>query len=308
MDERALAKEVMSGDKRAVAQAISLVENDGKAAERMIRALSRKRRSSFILGVTGPPGAGKSTLLDGLIESLRAKDLRVGVIAVDPTSPISGGAFLGDRVRMLKHSTDDGVFIRSMASRGWAGGLNGAIPYVIQLLEASGHDIILVETVGVGQADIEVMKIAHSVVVVLAPGFGDDVQASKAGLMEIGDIYVVNKADLEGADDAVLSLLSMVKDMKGRRPYVLKTSALKGEGMERLVEVIEGARSRFHTEDGEAIRRKGMKGMIAELAKNRFLEGLERATESDYADRLAQDVLKGKLQMREAAKRLEERA
>ena len=308
MDEKGLAREVMDGNRRAVAQAISLVENDGKKAGLVLGALSKSTRRAFLLGVTGPPGAGKSTLVDRLIESFRAKGLRVGVIAVDPTSPITGGALLGDRVRMLKHSTDEGVFIRSMASRGWAGGLNGAIPYVIQILQASGHDIILIETVGVGQADIDVMKVAHSVLVVLTPGFGDDIQASKAGLMEIGDVYVVNKGDLEGADDAVVSILSMVRDMKAKRPYVLKTSALKGEGVERLVEVVEEMRTKLQTEEGEPIRLRGVKGMITELAKNQLLEGLKKAADSDYTDKLAREVLEGKLQMKEAARRLEERA
>ncbi|MDV3277040.1 MAG: methylmalonyl Co-A mutase-associated GTPase MeaB [Nitrososphaerales archaeon] len=308
MDETALARDVMAGDRRAIARAITLVENDGKRADLVLTALSRSKRGSFLLGVTGPPGAGKSTLVDRLIEAFRARELRVGVIAVDPTSPITGGALLGDRVRMLKHSTDEGVFIRSMASRGWAGGLNRAIPYVIQILEASGCDIILIETVGVGQADIEVMKIAHSVLVVLTPGFGDDIQASKAGLMEIGDIYVVNKSDLEGAELMVVNLLSMVRDIKGKRPYVLKTSALKGEGIDRLTETIEEMRSKLHTREGEAIRKRGMKGMIIELAKNELLEELQRVVDSDYAEKLAEQVLEGKMEMKEAARRLEERA
>jgi len=308
MDGRALARDVTAGDRRAIAQAITIVENDGKRADLLLGALSKAKRTSFVLGVTGPPGAGKSTLVDRLIESFRAKGLRVGVIAVDPTSPITGGALLGDRVRMLKHSTDSGVFIRSMASRGWAGGLNRAIPYVIRILEASGHDIILIETVGVGQADIEVMRIAHSVLVVLTPGFGDDIQASKAGLMEIGDIYVVNKSDLEGAETMVISLLSMVRDMKGKRPYVLKTSATTGEGMDGLTETIENIRSKLGTKDGETMRGKGMKGMITEMAKNELLERLQKVVESGYAEELADKVLKGRMEMKEAAKRLEEKA
>jgi LAO/AO transport system kinase len=308
MDEKELAREVAEGDRRAVARAITLVENDGKRADIVLKALSKNQKRSFLLGVTGPPGAGKSTLVDRLIESFRAKGLRVGVIAIDPSSPITGGALLGDRVRMLKHSTDQGVFIRSMASRGWAGGLNGAIPFVIQILEAAGNDIIIIETVGVGQADIDVMKIAHSVMVVLTPGFGDDIQASKAGLMEIGNVYVVNKGDLEGADEAVVSLLSMVRDMKERRPYVLKASALKGEGIDRVVDVIEEMRARLRTGEGGPIRLRGVKGMITELAKNQLLEDLKRVADSDYAETLAKEVLDGKLQMREAARRLEERA
>ena len=308
MDDAALARDVLSGDRRAIAQAITLVENNRNEADKILRAFARKAPDSFVLGITGPPGAGKSTLVDKLIGALRSKGLKVGVIAVDPTSPISGGALLGDRVRMLRHSTDSGVFIRSMASRGRAGGLNAAIPYVIQVLEASHHDVILVETVGVGQEDIDVMKVAHSVVVVLGPGFGDDVQASKAGLLEIGDVYVVNKGDLEGADDVVVSLLSMVRDMKGKRPYVLKTSALNGEGVDRLVEVIEEIRAKFRTEEGEPARLRRMKGMIEELAKDQMMEGLKRAAESDYSERLAREVLEGKLQMREAARRLGEKA
>lgn len=308
MDGKELARQVAAGNRRAVAQAITLVENDSRAAGIVLKALTKEPRRSFLLGITGPPGAGKSTLVDRLIESFRAKGLRVGVIAIDPTSPITGGALLGDRVRMLKHSTDQNVFIRSMASRGWEGGLNSAIPYVIQILDASGHDVIIVETVGVGQADIDVMRVVHSVLVVLTPEFGDDIQASKAGLMEIGDIYVVNKGDLEGSDGAVVSLLSMVRDMKGRRPAVLKTSALKGEGVDQLMAVIEDARAKLGTEEGTSVRLAGLKGMITELAKNRLLERLVRAAKSDYADGLAEGVLKGKLQMEVAAKRLEEKA
>ena len=192
---------------------------------------------------------GKSSLVDRLTESYRRLGLKVGIVAIDPTSPLTGGALLGDRIRMVDHTHGQGGFIRSMASSGWAGGLSGAVADVIQLLDAAGMDVIMVETVGIGQSDTDVVRVAHAVMVVLMPGIGDDVQASKAGLMEIGDVYVVNKADLPGADDMVVDLLAMARDFKGRSPAVLKVSATKKEGIEVVVGVLERIRSRFLSSD-----------------------------------------------------------
>jgi len=175
-----LSNQVLKGDRRALAKAITVIENDQKSAAKMLATLKPPGRA-FVLGVTGPPGTGKSTLVDRLIELHRRKGLKVGVIAVDPTSPITGGALLGDRIRMADHAVDEGVYIRSMASRGWSGGLSRATSQVVQVMDAAGYDLILIETVGIGQSDIDVVSISHAVLVVLMPGMGDDVQMSKAG-------------------------------------------------------------------------------------------------------------------------------
>jgi LAO/AO transport system kinase len=274
MGERTLAGRVLKGDRRAVARAISLVEN-GEAPPQLLDEVGKNLGGTFILGLTGPPGTGKSTLVDRLIAEYRRRKMKVGVIAVDPTSPITGGALLGDRVRMVQHTLDSGVFIRSMASRGWSGGLSGAVSEAIQILDAAGMKLVIIETVGIGQSDIEIMKIAHAVIVVTMPGLGDDVQVSKAGLMEIGDIYAVNKSDLPGADAMVINLLSVVRDMKGKSPPVIKVSALKGEGVDRLYDAAEAIRARFLSPEGEVMRLRSTRGMIVELAKRKLLSDLE---------------------------------
>jgi LAO/AO transport system kinase len=299
-----LAKRVESGDRRSIARAITLVENDSHGASELLRRLSGKTGHAFVIGITGPPGTGKSTLVDRLIEQYRTKGLRLSVIAVDPTSPLTGGALLGDRVRMLRHSTDEGVFIRSMATRGWLGGLNRAIAFVVQILDAAGSDLILIETVGIGQADIEIMRIAHVVLVVLMPGMGDEVQASKAGLMEIGDIYLVNKSDLPGADLTMLSLLSVAREMKQKKPTILKISASKDEGIAKLTTAIEGLRAKFHSELGRQMKLESTKGMMVEIAKNEILSGFSERTRSDDVSKLAELVVDGKLDINRAAKKL----
>jgi LAO/AO transport system kinase len=303
LDTKELAARLAKGDRRAVARAITLVENDGAGASGLLRAIGPRLGHAFVIGVTGPPGAGKSSLVDRLTESYRKKGLKVGIVAIDPTSPITGGALLGDRIRMVDHTMDEGVFIRSMASRGWAGGLSGAVADVIQLLDAAGMDVIMVETVGIGQSDTDVVRVAHAVMVVLMPGLGDDVQASKAGLMEIGDVYVVNKADLPGADDMVVDLLAMARDFKGRNPSVLKVSATKREGIETVVGVLERTRTKFlssPSDAGDAIRLRSIRGMITELARRRVIVDLERRADSKV-ERLAEEVAKHELTIDEAA-------
>jgi LAO/AO transport system kinase len=240
--------------------------------------------------------------VDRLIGLYREKGLKVGVIAVDPSSPITGGALLGDRIRMLRHANDVGVFIRSMASRGWSGGLSRATSMVIQLMDAAGFDLVLLETVGIGQSDIEVVGIAHAVLVVLMPGMGDDIQVSKAGLMEVGDVYVVNKSDLEGADLMVVSLLSMVRDLKSRSPPVLKVSALNGDGLPALVQSVEVLRGRFGEGD-QSLMLKSIRGMIVEMAKGDLLEKFAKHSEP-RVDKLARQVLVGRLTLNEAAAKL----
>ena len=306
MDTKELAARLAKGDRRAVARAITLVENDGAGSLGLLRAIGPRLGRAFVVGVTGPPGTGKSSLVDRLTESYRKKRLKVGIVAIDPTSPITGGALLGDRIRMVDHTMDEGVYIRSMASRGWAGGLSGAVADVIQLLDAAGMDIIIVETVGIGQSDTDVVRVAHAVLVVLMPGLGDDVQASKAGLMEIGDVYVVNKADLPGADDMVVDLLAMARDFKGRNPSVLKVSAQKREGIETVVGVIEQIRRKFlssPSEGGDEIRLKSIKGMITELARRRVLLDFEEKADS-RVEGLAEQVAARKVTIDEAANEL----
>jgi len=303
MRRDSLAERVLRGDRMAVARALTQVENREKGAEKLLQQIRGRVGRSFVLGVTGPPGTGKSTLVDRLIEEYRKTGVKVGVIAVDPTSPITGGALLGDRVRMTRHTMDRGVFIRSMASRGWVGGLSGAVAEAIQVLDAGGMGVVIVETVGIGQADVEIMKIAHAVMVVTIPGLGDEVQVSKAGLMEIGDIYVVNKADLPGADSMVINLLGMVRDIKGRSPTVLKVSALRGDGVTTLFEAIEVIRKKALSPQGKQVRLKRVRETIIELAKRRLLDEFDESVERS-ALRLAKRVEDGKLSLGEAARML----
>jgi LAO/AO transport system kinase len=303
LDTKELAARLTKGDRTAIAKAITLVENDGVGGADLLKAIGSKLGKAFVLGVTGPPGTGKSSLVDRLTESYRKKGLKVGIVAIDPTSPLTGGALLGDRIRMVDHTLDQGVYIRSMASRGWAGGLSGAVADVIQLLDAAGMDVVIVETVGIGQSDTDVVRVAHAVMVVLMPGLGDDVQTSKAGLMEIGDLYVVNKADLPGADDMVVDLLAMARDFKGRNPSVLKVSTTKREGIEAVVGVLERIRSGFLASDSEKgmeIRLRSIRGMITELAKRKVILELEIRTDSK-AEALAEEVMRRKLTVDEAA-------
>ncbi|HZW84632.1 MAG TPA: methylmalonyl Co-A mutase-associated GTPase MeaB, partial [Nitrososphaerales archaeon] len=237
-----LASAIKRGDRRALAKGITIVEN-GSPKGASLLDLVKPPMKCFIVGVTGPPGTGKSTLVDRLTTLYRQKGLKVGVVAVDPSSPVTGGALLGDRIRMAAHASDGGVYIRSMASRGWSGGLSKAASQAVRLMDAAGFDVVFVETVGIGQGDIEVAGLSHAVLVLLMPGLGDEVQVSKAGLMEVGDVYVVNKSDMEGADPMVVSLLSLTKGMKSRSPSVVKVSALTGEGLDRLMVAIESIRS-----------------------------------------------------------------
>jgi GTPase len=296
-----LAKAIKKGDRRALSKGITLVENSGNGAAGLLRMI-RPQSKAFVLGITGPPGTGKSSLVDRLIGVYRSKGLKVGVVAVDPTSPITGGALLGDRVRMLAHSQDSGVFIRSMASRGWSGGLSRATSQVVRLLEAAGFDIILLETVGIGQSDIEVVGVSHAVIVVLMPGLGDDVQVSKAGLMEVGDVYVVNKADLDGADAMAVNLIGVMKGSKSRFPAVIKVSARTGEGIASLEAAIETIRLKFD-EGHDDLRLKSLKGMILETARGNILERLGHVSDTKL-ETLARSVHTGRLTVEEAAAKL----
>jgi LAO/AO transport system kinase len=297
---RQLASKIRKGDRVALAKGITMAENDPSLGARLLSQMGAPGRA-FVVGVTGPPGTGKSSLVDRLIGAYRRKGLKVGVIAIDPTSPITGGALLGDRVRMIGHSQDRNVFIRSMASRGWSGGLSRATTQVIRLMDAAGFDIIILETVGIGQSDIEVVGVSHAVLVVLMPGLGDEIQVSKAGLMEVGDVYAVNKSDLEGADLMVVSLLSLFRGSP-RSPPVLKVSALSGDGVDGIQEAVERIRSSF-VAGNKKLRLKSIRGMIIETARGEAMERLAVVSVPRAGD-LARLVMEGRVTVEAAAGKL----
>jgi LAO/AO transport system kinase len=269
-----LVDRVLSGDARAVARAISLVENETAEGAGIIRRIFSHTGGAYLVGVTGAPGAGKSTLVDRLVAELRKRGTTVGVVAVDPTSPFSGGAILGDRVRMQAHAGDAGVFIRSMATRGHLGGLARATGDAALVLDASGKQVVIIETVGVGQDEVDIVRTADISIVTLVPGTGDEVQALKAGIMEIGDIFVVNKADREGADRTAASvnaLLSLDTFADGRwRPPVLKTEATTGTGVVELADAIDRFRTHMAPVQGER-RRSRAEWRVRELLAHRFV-------------------------------------
>ncbi|HEY7511622.1 MAG TPA: methylmalonyl Co-A mutase-associated GTPase MeaB [Vicinamibacteria bacterium] len=242
---------------RAVARAISIVEDGGAEAPALLRALFPHAGRALVVGVTGPPGAGKSTLVDRLAARLRAQGRTVGIVAVDPTSPFSGGAILGDRIRMQEHAVDPGVFIRSMATRGHLGGLAAATAHVLTVLAASGKDVIVVETVGVGQDEVDIVGTADVSVVVLVPGLGDEVQALKAGIMEIADVFAVNKADREGADRLVTQIESMLSlaGPEAGRPAIVRTVATADQGVAELLAAVEAFRAQAE-KDGLLARKR----------------------------------------------------
>jgi LAO/AO transport system ATPase len=260
-DVGALVDRARAADPRAVARLITLVENDSPLLREVARALAPHVGHAQVVGLTGSPGVGKSTTTSALLRHLRADGQRVGVLAVDPSSPFSGGALLGDRVRMQDHATDTGVFIRSMASRGQLGGLSAAVPQALRVLDVAGFDVVLIETVGVGQAEVEIASLADTTVLVLAPGLGDGVQAAKAGIIEIADIFAVNKADRDGAKDVARDLRYMQSlggrhsDVGAWRPPIVMTVAAKGEGIEELVGAV-GKHRDWLTRHGELERRR----------------------------------------------------
>jgi len=286
----ALAERVLAGDPRALARAISLIEDESPVAADLIRAIYPHTGKSYLIGVTGPPGAGKSTLVDKLTAETRKHNETVGVIAVDPTSPFTGGAILGDRLRMQTHSSDPDVFIRSMATRGQLGGLARATTDVALVLDAAGKSLVIIETVGVGQDEVDIVRTADISIVILVPGAGDEVQALKAGIMEIADIFVVNKADREGADRTVASIeamLSLETYGKGKwRPPIVKTEATTGKGVAELVEQIEKFRTHTAAALGER-RRARAEFRVRELMAHRFVQHVERRVlESGEFERL----------------------
>jgi LAO/AO transport system kinase len=267
-----------SGDKRSIARLVSVVENDEPGAAEAMRALYPKTGHAQTVGITGPSGGGKSTLVNRLAGLYRERAARVAIVAVDPSSPFSGGAILGDRIRMRERFLDDGIFIRSMASRGHAGGLARATVRVVNVLDALGTDIVLVETVGVGQEEVDVIRVVDTVCLVTVPGLGDDIQAIKAGVLEIADVLVVNKADRPGADDAARDLaqmLSLAKDRPWKTPIV-RTAAQSGEGLPQLIEAIDKHRA-WSRESGDYIerRRAAARSEVEALLQEALLRELE---------------------------------
>jgi len=293
-----LVQGVLRGDKRSIARTISIIENNQPEAQKLMATFYPKTGKAQVIGITGPPGAGKSTLIEKLVKELRNRGKTVGVVAVDPTSPFTGGAFLGDRVRMQDLSTDPGVYIRSMATRNNPGGLAKATKDASRVLDASGKDVVIIETVGAGQSEVEVVKVAHTVIVTLAPGLGDDIQAIKAGQMEIGDIFVVNKADRENANKAVSdieAMLELTTEKTGWKPPVVKTSAFTGEGIAQLLELIDQHRTYLKTGVLDERRKERVENELIEALKEKIAESIL----NDFKDRgewkrLTQKILKRK--------------
>ena len=267
--EPTIVTQVLKGEHRAIAKAISAVENESPQASSILKALYPRTGRALAVGITGPTGAGKSTLISRLISEYRRQGSTVGVVAIDPSSPFSGGAMLGDRIRMLGHSEDPGVYIRSMASRGISGGISEATRDAVRVLDSAGIDVIFIETLGAGQSDVEVIEVAKLTVVVLMPMMGDEIQALKAGMMEIGDIFVVNKADLQGADRTVYDIENMIPERDGWKPPVIKTVGRTGEGVLVLMESIKQF-AEFLDQSSHGARRERMK------AENEFRKALGR--------------------------------
>jgi LAO/AO transport system kinase len=235
------AEQILAGDLRALARAATQIENGTPEGDSLLRELAPSAGRALIVGLTGPPGAGKSTLCNQLVRAIRAEGLRAAVIAVDPSSPLTGGAILGDRIRMQQHHDDPGVFIRSMATRGFPGGLAKTSRGLATLLDAAGYDVVILETVGVGQSEIEVARLAQVTVLVLVPGAGDDVQSMKAGIMEVAQVFAINKSDLPGADQLANSIHAATALGSGTPPEIIKVAALDGAGVDDLLAAIRRA-------------------------------------------------------------------
>lgn len=311
-----IVKGVLAGNRRSIARAITIIENNDSETHALIAEIFPHSGKAHIIGLTGAGGAGKSTLVEKIVKEYRRRGKKVGVVAVDPTSPFTGGALLGDRIRMQELCIDKDVFIRSMATRNYAGGIAKATKDAVRVLDAAGKDVVIVETVGAGQSEVEIIKVAQTIVMVHAPGLGDDIQAIKAGIMEIADIFVVNKADRDGADKAVIDIQSNLQLNNKERPWkppVLKTIALTGEGVTELIEKIEkhrcflegnlecrtaSMRAKAETELVEAIREKVTSSLIEELKREGEFDALvheiiEKKTDpTSAADRLLKKVLK----------------
>ncbi|MCD6304922.1 MAG: methylmalonyl Co-A mutase-associated GTPase MeaB [Deltaproteobacteria bacterium] len=300
-----IAEKVVAGDIRTVARLIRDIDDGMPEVREVLKELYPHTGNAYIIGITGSPGVGKSTLVDQMVGHLRQRDKTVGVLAVDPTSPFSGGAILGDRVRMQRHSMDPGVFIRSLATRGHFGGLTQSTRSAIDVLDAMGKDYVLVETVGVGQDEVDVVRSAHTTVIVVIPGMGDDIQAIKAGILEVGDIFLINKSDREGADKTVSDLRLMIEmDQKkyeegGWKPPILKVEAVFDKGIDEFLEAVDQhAAYLAKTEGGLDFRgnRNKVREELREMVKARLLEeALDRLTKSGEFDRAVELIVEKKI-------------
>jgi len=293
------AQQIRAGEVRAVSRAITAIENHAPDSEALLKILFPHTGAAYLSGITGAPGTGKSTLVDRLAAHYRKASQKVGVIAVDPTSPYSGGAILGDRIRMQSHAGDAGIFIRSMATRGFLGGLSRATAEVALVLDAAGKKQILIETVGVGQDEIDIVRLADCVVVVLVPGLGDDIQSMKAGLMEIADIFILNKADREGADrleEQLHAMLSLVMPRDGWHPPVIRTVATENVGIDALAAAIEKFRIHFESSgQREKKHQEHWKNRLLGLLESRLLEQVLHGAEGEKRlDRMAAEVAQRK--------------
>lgn len=300
-----IVNKVISGDVRAVARVIRDIDDGIPAVRDVLRALYPHTGKAYVIGITGAPGVGKSTLVDQMIAHLRNKGKSVGVLAVDPTSPFSGGAILGDRVRMQRHSMDEGVYIRSLATRGHFGGLTQSTRSAIDVLDAMGKDVIIVETVGVGQDEVDVVRSAHTTVICVIPGMGDDIQAIKAGILEVGDIFLINKADREGSDKTLSDLRLMI-DMDQKKhdggiwkPPILKAQAVFDQGVAELLDEIDRHAEYLRSVYGDLrfrSRKDKVREELSEMVKNRLLEAvLGGITESGEFDDTVEAIVKGEL-------------
>jgi len=289
-----LAQELIKGEPRAIAKAISLVENDGRLAKEMMKEIFPHSGQSVIVGITGAPGSGKSTLVDQMIPLLKKEKRRIGIVAVDPSSPFSGGAILGDRIRMMRHSTDPDVFIRSMATRGHLGGLAKTTGEAITILEAAGKDFILVETLGVGQDEVEVVKLADIVLVVLFPGTGDEIQIFKAGIMEIADVFVLNKADSPDTD-RVEKQLKAVLEMGLKRDEItpiVKTVATEGTGVDRLINEVIRLISDRDSQQQELRKKKLISWMLRDIISDKIYREVAQKIQDSVWERFIERIFK----------------
>ena len=306
-----LVEAAVGGHPRAVARLISMVEDASPALREIMAALAPHTGHAQIIGLTGSPGVGKSTSTSALVSAYRARGLRVGVLAVDPSSPFSGGALLGDRVRMQEHATDAGVFIRSLASRGHLGGLSWATPQALRVLDAAGFDIVLIETVGVGQAEVDIASLADTTLVLLAPGMGDGIQAAKAGILEIADIFVVNKADRDGAEQTRRELMHMLQlgptDVAGGgwKPPVLLTVAAQNQGVQEVVDACEQHRI-WMSGRGELERRRTLRAVreIEAISLATLRERIGDLRDGSLLEELAAQVVAGSCDPYTAADRI----
>jgi LAO/AO transport system kinase len=285
MSQGVLAEAILRGEVRAAARLMRDIDDEIPSAREELKALFPHTGRAHIVGITGSPGTGKSTLVDHIIQSCRQRSRTVGVVAVDPTSPFTGGAILGDRVRMQRHSTDEGVFIRSLATRGHLGGLSRSTHDIVDVMDAMGKDVVLVETVGVGQDEVEIVRLAHTNVVVLIPGMGDEIQAIKAGILEVGDIFVVNKADRDGADKTVREIEIMLEmNQYGPgdwRPVVVKTEAIHHRGVEELVDQVDRHRAFLGDRLWQERQRSRVQGKFMEILRDLLYdEGVGRLQRS----------------------------